>query len=74
MTKGLPPLPIDDPPLFELGERACRHCKHSFYASNDTGLRYLRCGRNQYAQQCRYERHETGECGPDAIYFKERSA
>lgn len=69
MTRGLPP--IDVP--FHLQEPlSCKRCKHSFYHASDTELRYLRCGRSQYSIQCRYERHETGECGPAAIHFNAR--
>ncbi|MEN6302211.1 MAG: hypothetical protein ABFD96_05760 [Armatimonadia bacterium] len=66
---GLPPL---DVPLHERDPHDCRRCKHSYYDSKDEGRRYLRCGRSQYSQQCRYERHETGDCKPEALHWKER--
>ena len=71
-VKGLPPL--DEPP-FHMQDKphSCRDCTHSFYQSSDHALRYLRCGRAEYSQQCRYERHETGTCGPAALHFKARS-
>lgn len=67
--KGLPEI---DLPFHEQEPHSCKRCKHSFYAGNDPALRYLRCGRSEFSQQCRYERHETGECGPSAIYWTER--
>lgn len=68
--QGLPP--IDVP--FHLQEpHSCKACKHSFYTLDDKSFRYLRCSHSPYQQQCRYERHETGECGPAAIYWKERA-
>lgn len=68
-VKGLPPIdiPLHERPLYD-----CRRCKHSFYQASDTELRYLRCGRGQYSIQCRYERHENGECKPEALFWKER--
>lgn len=66
---GLPPI---DVPWWRKDPHDCLRCKHSFYQSSDRELRYPRCGRSEYAQQCRYERHETGTCGPDAIYWTER--
>lgn len=51
---------------------SCKSCRHSFYGSNDRKLQHLRCGRGHYSQQCRYERHETGDCGPLAIHFRAR--
>lgn len=68
--QGLPPLDVP----FHLQEpNSCKACKHSFFAASDPDRRYLRCSRGQYSQQCRYERHETGECGPAAIYWKARA-
>lgn len=69
MTRGLPPI---DVPLHLQDPRSCKRCKHSFYSADDTQLRYLRCGRSEYAQQCRYERHDTGDCRPEALYWTER--
>lgn len=66
MIPGLPPIDIPD---WLLEPRSCKACKHMFYQSADRDLRYPRCGRARHSQQCRYERHETGECGPDAIYW-----
>lgn len=58
---------------FHLQEpNSCGRCKHSFYSADDMTRRYLRCGRAQHSQQCRYERHETGECGPDPKFWTER--
>jgi len=71
MTKGLPPL---DVPFHEQDPHSCKRCKHSYYRGDDRALRYLRCGVSQYNQLCVYERHETGDCGPDAIHWKERAA
>lgn len=71
MTRGLPPI---DAPWFDRDPRSCKRCAHSFYDSSDTELRYLRCSRSQYSQQCRYERHDTGDCKPEAIHWKERGA
>lgn len=69
MTRGLPP--IDWP--FHLQEPlSCKSCKHSFYQASDTELRYLRCSRSLYSIQCRYERHETGDCKPEALFWTER--
>lgn len=65
--KGLPEI---DVPFYDLGDKPCRECRHSFFAADDTRFRYLRCDRT--SQQCRYERHETGSCGEDALYWKER--
>ena len=65
-------LPEIDVPLHDRGPQPCTGCTHSFYSADDKALRYLRCGRSQHAQQCRYERHETGDCGPDGIYWKAR--
>lgn len=70
MTKGLPPL---DVPFHLQDPHSCKRCKHSFYGADDPGFRYLRCSYNRYGQQCRYERHETGDCGPAAIHWKERA-
>ena len=71
MLRGLPP--IDLP--FHLQEpQSCGRCAHSFYSADDTAQRYLRCGLSEHAEQCRYERHETGTCGPAATYWKERAA
>lgn len=64
----------EDTPLHLQEPYSCKSCRHSFYGSNDRHLQHLRCGRNQHSQQCRYERHETGECGPHAIFFKARGA
>lgn len=69
MTRGLPH--IDVP--FHLQEpNSCRACKHSYFSASDTDHRYMRCGRSSHSQQCRYERHETGACGADAIFWKAR--
>jgi hypothetical protein len=69
MIRGLPPLDLP----FHLQEPdSCRRCVHSFYSADDTAQRYLRCGLSEHAEQCRYERHETGTCGPAATYWKER--
>lgn len=65
-------LPEIDVALHEREPRPCKRCKHSFFSKEDAALRYLRCGLSQYSQQCRYERHETGDCGPDALHWKER--
>jgi hypothetical protein len=70
MTKGLPPIDI---PFHLQDPHSCKRCKHSFYASNDSELRYLRCGRSFYSIQCRYERHETGDCKPEALFWTERA-
>jgi hypothetical protein len=71
MIRGLPP--IDLP--FHLQEPdSCRRCVHSFYSADDKAQRYLRCGRSEYSEQCCYERHETGNCGPAATNWKERAA
>lgn len=69
-VKGLPDI---DVPFFNMGENPCRDCVHYYYQSNDRDLRYPRCGRAQYAQQCRYERDPEGGCGPDGKHFKRRS-
>lgn len=69
MTKGLPEI---DVPWWLKDPHSCRACKHSYFDSSDTGFRYMRCGRASHSQQCRYERHETGDCGRDAIYWKAR--
>lgn len=66
---GLPPL---DVPLHLRDPHDCRRCKHSYYDSKDEERRYLRCGRSQYSQQCRYERHDTGDCRPEALHWKGR--
>lgn len=69
IPNGLPPLEVP----FHLQEpNSCKDCKHSYFRSDDTHHRYLRCSRHQWSQQCRYERHETGECGPAAKYWKDR--
>lgn len=69
--KGLPEI---DVPWFELDPRSCKRCCHSFYDSKDRELRYLRCGRGPYGQQCRYERHDDGDCKREGVHFKERGA
>lgn len=69
MTKGLPSLDVP----FHLQEpNSCKKCTYSFFDASDRGQRYMRCDRSEYDQQCCYERHETGECGPAAIHWKER--
>lgn len=70
MTKGLPPM---DVAWWERDPHSCKRCVHSFYSAADPDLRYLRCSRGDYAIQCRYERHDTGECKPEALFWKERS-
>ena len=71
MIRGLPP--IDVP--FHLQEPdSCRRCVHSFHSADDTAQRYLRCGLSEQGEQCCYERHETGTCGPAATRWKERAA
>lgn len=67
-------LPVLDVPLHERDPHPCRRCVHSFYDAGDTELRYLRCGRQQYTIQCRFERHDTGDCKPEALFWKERVA
>lgn len=71
MNKGLPHM---DVPLHLQDPYSCKRCSSSYYSADDTQFRYLRCGRAPHAQQCRYERHETGSCGPAAIYWTERTA
>ena len=71
MIKCIPPI---DAPFHMQDPNSCKRCVHSFYHAADTDLRYLRCGRSEYQQQCRYERHETGDCGPAAIHWKERAS
>lgn len=71
MINGLPPL---DVPLHERDPRPCKSCTHSFFDGRDAELRYMRCGRSDWSQQCRFERHDTGDCKPEGIYFKERGA
>ena len=71
MTKGLPPI---DVPQWLLDPRSCKRCKHSYFDSSDIELRYMRCGFSQYSQQCRYERHDTGDCKPEALHWTERAA
>jgi uncharacterized cupin superfamily protein len=69
MIRGLPP--VDVP--FHLQEPdSCKRCAHSFHSADDKAQRYLRCGRSEHSEQCRYERHETGNCGPAATHWKER--
>jgi len=70
-VKGMPDI---DVPLHEREPHPCKRCKFSFFDAKDTELRYIRCGRSFYSNQCRYERHETGDCGPDAIFWRERGA
>ncbi|MFM8745580.1 MAG: hypothetical protein ACKOED_02790 [Aestuariivirga sp.] len=71
MIRGLPP--IDVP--FHLQEPdSCARCVHSFHSADDKAHRYLRCRLSDHAEQCRYERHETGNCGPAATYWKDRGA
>lgn len=70
MTRGLPPI---DVPFHLQDPNSCKRCIHGFYSASDRDFRYLRCGRSEYQQQCRYERHETGDCGPAAIHWKERA-
>lgn len=65
-------LPEIDVPLHEREPRPCKRCKHSYYSKDDKHLRYPRCQRAPFSRQCRYERHETGDCGPDALHWKER--
>lgn len=66
--RGLPDL---DVPFHDQEPNPCSRCKHAYFAADDKALRYRRCDRSN--QQCRYERHETGECGPAAIYWKARA-
>ena len=70
----IPGLPEMDIPKWRRDPHDCQKCTHSFYDSKDVELRYLRCGRGQYSQQCRYERHDTGDCKPEALFFKARVA
>jgi hypothetical protein len=67
-------LPNIAPPLHERDPHDCRRCVHSFYHAADDDRRYLRCARSEYQQQCRYERHYTGECTEAALHFKAREA
>lgn len=69
MISGLPPI---DVPHFMRDPHSCGRCKHSYFDSDDTYLRYMRCSRSRNSQQCRYERHETGDCRPEALHWKER--
>jgi len=69
MINGLPKM---DVPHHLRDPHSCKRCVHSFYGASDPELRYLRCGRSEYSSQCRYERHETGDCKPEALYWKER--
>ena len=71
MSKGLPEM---DVPLHLRDPHPCTRCQSSFYSFEDIEQRYLRCGRSDYLQQCRYERHETGSCGPAALYWTERAS
>lgn len=71
MTRGLPSI---DVPIHERDPRPCKACKHSFYDSRDDGLQYLRCSYSQYSERCLYQRHETGDCGPDGKHWKARGA
>lgn len=65
---GLPPIDI---PLHQRDPHDCRKCVHSYYDIADASSRYVRCGRTQ--SMCVYERHETGDCTPEALFFKERA-
>lgn len=65
------PLPLDIP--FHLQEPlSCRRCKHSGWYKKDTQFERLICMRHRYEISCTFERHETGECGPSALFWKER--
>jgi hypothetical protein len=68
----IPGLPTLDGPLHLRDPHDCRRCKHSFYTADDAERRYLRCGKSEWTNQCRYERHDTGDCKPEALHFKAR--
>lgn len=72
MIRGLYPLDVP----FHLQEpNSCKRCSHSFNKTDDTQGRYLRCDRERTTTTlCVYARHETGDCGPAALHFKERTA
>lgn len=69
IPNGLPPL---DLPFHDQEPNACRNCKHSYFKAKETASRDLRCSKVTPNQRCLYARHETGECGPAAKYWKDR--
>lgn len=69
-VQGLPPI---DVPQWLRDPHSCKRCIHSYYRRDDVDMRYLMCGKFDPHQQCRYQRHDTGPCGPEAAGFKERS-
>lgn len=69
-VQGLPPI---DVPRYIRDPHDCRKCKHSYYDSSGTiDPRDLRCSKSKYRSRCLYERHETGDCRPEALNFKVR--
>lgn len=62
-----------DIPLHRREPHDCKRCKHSAYYRKDTTFERLICQRLRHEPSCTFERHETGECGPAALYWKERA-
>jgi hypothetical protein len=61
------PLPPVEKPIHEQGPRPCSSCRWSYLNEN-----HLRCSKMKYrGQLCTFSRHETGECGPDGLYWSE---
>lgn len=63
------PLPPVEKPIHEQGPRPCSACRWSY----DDG-QHMRCKKIKYRSMiCTFERHETGDCGPDGLYWSERT-
>jgi hypothetical protein len=63
--EGLPPL---DTPQWQRDPHSCLSCAHLYqtHARENSGDYYCRRTRTR----CRFERHETGECKPEALHWE----
>lgn len=62
------PLPPVHKPRHEEGDRPCSKCFRSLRDRRD----HWRCEMFN-GQLCTFMRDETGECGPDALYWKAKA-
>lgn len=65
MTADSPPV---DYPDHMRGPKGCQDCQRSSRYGVGTDRERLICGRTQIS--CAFERHQTGNCGPDGRHWQ----
>ena len=61
---------MTDIPLHLQEPHSCRLCHYGAMYKPGSDVSRLMCLRHPHGPSCTFERHETGECGPDAQYWK----